>query len=55
MFPKWLFGKQKSRTPKPRPSAPIGPRLREPRRPVIASIGGRPPIDADRDFVYHER
>lgn len=54
MFSKWFS--RKSKNPalgEPKPAAP-GFRIREPKRPALDRLGGRPPLDSDRDFVYHE-
>jgi len=55
MLAKWFERKQEGRTPTPGKSVSPGLRVREPRRPVIDRAPDRPPLDADREFVYFER
>lgn len=55
MFEKWLSKKTKCPAPGGIKPAEPGFRIREPKRPAVDRPGGRPPLDADRDFVYHER
>ena len=55
MFGRWFSRKEKREVGRPAPRPPLGFRIREPEARSSKARAGRPPLDADRDFVYHER
>jgi hypothetical protein len=55
MLTDWFGRKSKDRSPRAIKTPVTGVRVREPKRPVIDRAQKQPPLDADRDFVYHER